>query len=117
MENHRMTHRMSFPCCLCPLADENQPDFVEAAIYMATDGPLAGKYVASCARDLCGYFGKPRPNCRLRGTRLSLFRFHFVVNLEQFCDNFSLHINTYPRRGMIVIDSRVFMNLLNHVLF
>lgn len=67
MENYRMSHRMPFPCCLCPLADENQPDFVEAAIYAAADGPLAGKYIATCARDLCGYIGKPRPNFCLRG--------------------------------------------------
>ena len=65
MQNYCMTHCMSFPCCLCPLADENQPDLVEAAIYMAADGPLAGKFVASCARDLCGYFGTPRLDFRL----------------------------------------------------
>jgi hypothetical protein len=46
------------PCCLCPLAYGQEPDFVEAAIYMVPAGPLSGEYVAGCARDRCGYFGK-----------------------------------------------------------
>ena len=49
---------MLSPCCLCPLADENGPDFVEAAIYMATIGPYIGQYVISCANDKRGYLGK-----------------------------------------------------------
>jgi hypothetical protein len=40
------------------MAETTQPDFVEAPIYMALVGPCAGEYVASCARDRCGYFGK-----------------------------------------------------------
>jgi hypothetical protein len=46
------------PSCLCPLKDHSMPDFVEAAIYSISKGPLAGKYVASCAEDKCGYFGE-----------------------------------------------------------
>jgi hypothetical protein len=34
------------------------PDFVEAAIYSVSKGPLVGQLVASCAQDKCGYFGK-----------------------------------------------------------
>lgn len=57
MQTHRISYRMLGPCCLCPLMDINKPDFVEAAIYMATDGEQAGQFVASCAKDECGYFG------------------------------------------------------------
>jgi hypothetical protein len=38
--------------------DANKPDFVEAAMYMATQGAQTGQYVATCANDQCGYFGK-----------------------------------------------------------
>jgi hypothetical protein len=40
---------------------DTQPDFVEAAIYMASIGPFAGMYLASCAQlqDMsCGYLGR-----------------------------------------------------------
>lgn len=46
------------PCCLCPFVDESGPDYVEAAMYMATIGPYAGHYVIGCANDKCGYLGK-----------------------------------------------------------
>jgi hypothetical protein len=42
--------------------DMMKPDFIEAAMYMASIGPYAGQYVASCAQDLCGYFGKRLAN-------------------------------------------------------
>lgn len=58
MDNHRITHRFLGPCCLCPLADDKAPDFVEAAIYMATDGPHSGKWIATCAKGECRYLGK-----------------------------------------------------------
>ena len=54
----RDTTRMLGPCCLCPLIDENGPDYVEAAMYMATIGPYAGQCLISCANDACGYLGK-----------------------------------------------------------
>ena len=56
---HRVTHRMLGPCCLCPMVDVNQPDFVEAAMYMPATGPFAGQYISTCAQDKCGYFGEP----------------------------------------------------------
>jgi hypothetical protein len=31
---------------------------VESAMYVATIGPLAGQYVAGCAKEKCGYLGK-----------------------------------------------------------
>jgi hypothetical protein len=46
------------PCCLCPMQDDNAPDFVEAAIYPATAGPFSGQYIIGCAQDKCGYLGK-----------------------------------------------------------
>ena len=56
MQTHRISHRMLGPCCLCPLMDATKPNFVEAAVYMATDGEEAGQFVARCANDECGYF-------------------------------------------------------------
>lgn len=57
LQEHRMTHRVLGPCCLCPM-HASQPDFVEAAIYVLPVGPFSGQYVASCAQDRCGYFGE-----------------------------------------------------------
>jgi hypothetical protein len=38
---------------------DTQPDFIEAAIYMAPVGPFAGMYLASCAQDVpCEYLGR-----------------------------------------------------------
>ena len=54
----RVSHRMLGPCCICPMADDAQPDFKEAAIYQVRGASTGRQYVASCARDLCGYFGK-----------------------------------------------------------
>ena len=59
IQEHRKTNTMLGPGCLCPLMDLGGPAFVEAAIYMVRKGPLAGQYIASCARDVCGYIGKP----------------------------------------------------------
>jgi hypothetical protein len=41
------------------MMDVSEPDFVKAAVCMATDSEQAGKYVATCAKDVCGYCGKP----------------------------------------------------------
>jgi len=35
--------------------DAMKPDFIEAAIYIASEGEQAGRYVATCAKNLCGY--------------------------------------------------------------
>lgn len=56
----RETTVMLGPCCLCPLLDESGPDYVEAAMYMATVGPYAGQYVIGCANDQCGYLGQSK---------------------------------------------------------
>jgi len=42
LSDHRLPHRMLGPCCLCPLADQNGPDFTEPAIYMIIPGTLSG---------------------------------------------------------------------------
>jgi hypothetical protein len=58
MQGHHVSHRMLGPCCLCPMIDTNKPDYIEAAIYKASTGEQAGRYIASCVKDACGYFGK-----------------------------------------------------------
>ena len=56
--SHRISHRMLGPCCFCPLADPYAPGFVESAIYRRTESPYMGEWVATCARNKCGYFGE-----------------------------------------------------------
>jgi hypothetical protein len=60
LRDYRMSHQMRGPGCFCPMMDENQPDFVEAAIYVLSVAgtPFSGEYVASCVRNQCQYFGK-----------------------------------------------------------
>ena len=58
MDDHRLTHRFLGPCCLCPLEHTGQYAFTEAAMVMETSGRYVGQYVASCACDSCGYYGK-----------------------------------------------------------
>ena len=58
LNDHRISHRMLGPCCLCPMLDASAPDFVEAVIDMDPSGKHAGQYVAACAKDRCGYLGK-----------------------------------------------------------
>lgn len=40
--------------------DITKPSFVEAAIYIPPEGEYAGKYIAGCAKDECGYIGEFR---------------------------------------------------------
>ena len=49
---HRATHWLEFLYCLCS---------AESAIYITATGPYRGFWVASCAQDLCGYFGEADP--------------------------------------------------------
>ena len=58
LSNHCITHEFKTPCCLCAcnFADAR---YIESTIYLATDGPYFGEYVAVCASGTCGYFGKP----------------------------------------------------------
>ena len=58
MQDHRISHHMLGPCCLCPLMDKSKPDIVEAATYMVSEGDQGGQYVAVCAKDECSYFSK-----------------------------------------------------------
>jgi hypothetical protein len=58
LEDHRRSHQFLGPCCICPATDEHQPEFVEATIRVMRTGHFAGKYVASCASDACGYLGE-----------------------------------------------------------
>jgi hypothetical protein len=58
LRDYRESHRLLGPCCLCPMIDGNGPDYVESAIYEVSLGLFRGEYVASCARERCGYVGK-----------------------------------------------------------
>jgi hypothetical protein len=77
LRSYRCSHCMLGPCCLCPLRDPNAPDYVEAAIYRVRSSTLSesGEYVASCARDKCGYFGKSLELLVSRKTRLTFNKF------------------------------------------
>ena len=57
LETYRVSHQMLGPCCFCPLVDPNALDFVESAMYRATDGKFLGQFVATCARNICSYIG------------------------------------------------------------
>ena len=62
--DHRITHRIMGPCCLCPLEDSYAPDFLEAAIGVKTSGgPYSGEYVACCAKNKCRYLGMQMHFC------------------------------------------------------
>jgi len=59
LEQYRKAHCFKLPCCLCA-RNENAGIYTEAAIYIPIWGPSSGKYVAGCARKICGYFGMSR---------------------------------------------------------
>src|ERR1700722_19095520 len=58
LNDHHRSHQFLGPGCLCSLMDMDQPPFVECALYQSTASCFSGKYVASCAQDICGYFGR-----------------------------------------------------------
>ena len=58
LQDHWISHCMVGPCCLCLMMDTAKPDYIEAAIYIIADGEQAGRYVATCAKNECGYAGK-----------------------------------------------------------
>jgi len=76
------------------MVDETNPDFVEAAIYMASDGGQAGKYIATCAKDECGYYG--RSSCA--SVRSNMFLTYYQVPLENFYDKPG-PVQSYPRQS------------------
>jgi len=77
------------------MADDAEPDFKEAAIYEVPTS-LAGKpeYVASCAWDLCGYFGECSATTGIMGHSLP---YGHKVSLE--CLRNKAHVKNYVRRG------------------
>lgn len=62
---------------MCPMMDAARPDFIEAAIYKARKGREAGQYVATCAKDECGYIGAS--NEGVGGSGLALTHLHRSV--------------------------------------
>jgi len=59
LRDHRNMHHFLGPCCLCPLMRpvNEEPRYREVAIYMPVMGRYKGKYIAECARNLCGFIG------------------------------------------------------------
>jgi hypothetical protein len=82
------------PCCLCPLVGRDRPDFTEAAIYRATQGQPLGEYVAGCARNACGYFGKPHGFYKWNSLTCVI-----LVYLERIYDKGGVPVRSYPLRG------------------
>jgi hypothetical protein len=83
------------PCCLCAFKSGGERDFVESAIYMVGHGRHAGEYVAACAIDECGYFGKRikhKLHDRMALTGSSVF-------MERVYFNRGLPIRRYALRG------------------
>ena len=72
LSEHRLSHRFLGPCCLCPVITPaprgGWPEFIEAAILMATGGRLSGQYIAACARGRCGYIGEQQAKFDSIGT-------------------------------------------------
>ena len=89
------------------MKDNSMPDFVEAAIYSISKGPLAGKYVASCAQDKCGYFGEACSTYRLQ-VRLTTS----IVFIEEIFNRPGAPSRSYePRR---VFFKLMVVGLTNH---
>ena len=87
---HQVSHQMLGACCLCPLVDPNAPDFMESAMYKATDSKFLGQFVATCAHNRCNYIGRsfqwlaPLQNfhgklCKYYTTVLNL---HWIINVS-----------------------------------
>jgi hypothetical protein len=94
IHDHRMSHKMLGPGCLCPMMDANGPGFVEAAIYVPTSGEHWGKYTAACAKDVCGYCGMSFVSHALSLVLTYLYQ----VPLEQHY-NKPGPVECYDRRG------------------
>lgn len=55
MDDHRASHKFMYPRCFCP---DGGLDTLEADICLASPGEYHNYWVAVCAKDVCGYFGK-----------------------------------------------------------
>jgi hypothetical protein len=56
--DHWHSHDFKGPCCLCASLNSSEESYTEAAIFMVTRGPSAGKYVAACATGQGRFWGK-----------------------------------------------------------
>jgi len=65
------------------MMDRTKPDYIEAAIYIASEGEQAGQYVASCAKNLCGYTGESRFASHWRWTLSDLYKSASRETLQQ----------------------------------
>jgi hypothetical protein len=107
LREHRQTHHVLGPSCLCPLLEAGLPDCVESTIYLPTSGPWAGLYVATCARERCAYIGKcfvlefPSPSRVVA----DLYTVPAVV-LENIYPMLGLPIKNYRLRGIFSLNSK-----------
>jgi hypothetical protein len=65
------------------MMDAMKPDFIEAAIYIASEGEQAGQYVATCAKNLCGYACKSDFALRRRWMFSNLYKSASRKTLQQ----------------------------------
>jgi hypothetical protein len=65
------------------MMDTTKPDFIKAAIYIAFEGEQAGQYIASCAKNLCGYTGESRCASHWRWTLSNLYKSASRETLQQ----------------------------------
>jgi hypothetical protein len=101
--DHRRSHDFKGPSCLCASLNSSETAYTEAAIFMATRGPSAGKYVAACATGQCRYWGEYR-FIRIRKARLT--HTYGAVSLEHFYHQLGLLVKRYRRRGKPLSRSR-----------
>ena len=96
LREHRRTHRLLGPNCLCPVLEAAEPDFVESTIYVPTSGPWLGLYVATCARERCAYVGK----CLVTSHNGAISDSQSpIVVLEHLYHMLGLPIKSYMKRG------------------
>jgi hypothetical protein len=74
--------------------NKNGTTYTEAAIFVSTQGPFMGEYIAACASDSCGYLGKLCKSHTFSDTADGP-----LVCVERMYSRSGLFINKYPHRG------------------
>jgi hypothetical protein len=77
----------------------------KVAMYMITVGLMSGEYVASCARNRCGYFGEPLP-LSTEVVEVIVNQYLSQVFMEHLYDKIGVPINLYDRRGWYLIYAK-----------
>jgi hypothetical protein len=91
----RVLYEFRGPCCLCAFRYLDLTAYTETAILLCTEGQFVGEYIATCANDRCGYFGK------VSSTSVSSYfsLMFYPVCLERMYDRSSLHVRRYSLRS------------------